>query len=87
MWVPRSWDQEVHFQSTQNATVSGTWYAQSGEYDIRANGASVVFNIGNYICALGEWNQKIGGNANTGTGTINIDPGKAAPTLRPTLVE
>jgi hypothetical protein len=87
MWVPRSWNQEVHFQSNHNATVTGTWYAQGAEYDIRANGPSVVFNIGNYICDLGEWNQKIGGNANTGTGTININPGSAAPTVRPTLVE
>ena len=87
MWVPRTWNQEVHFQSDHNATVSGTWYAQGAEYDIRANGPSVVFNLGNYICDLGEWNQKIGGGANAGTGTINIDPGTAAPTLRPTLVE
>jgi hypothetical protein len=87
MWVPRSWTQEVHFQSNQNATVSGTWYAQGAEYDIRANGPSVVFNIGNYICDTGEWNQKIGGDANTGTGTININPGTSAHTQRPTLVE
>ena len=87
MWVPRTWNQEVHFQSDHNATVSGTWYAQGAEYDVRANGSSVVFNLGNYICDLGEWNQKIGGGANAGTGTINIDPGTAAPTLRPTLVE
>ena len=87
MWVPRSWSQEVHFQDDQNATVSGSWYAQSAEYDIRANGPSVVFNIGNYICDRGEWNQKIGGTATTGTGTININPGTAAPTLRPALVE
>jgi Putative Flp pilus-assembly TadE/G-like len=87
MWVPRTWNQEVHFQSDHNATVSGTWYAQGAEYDIRANGSSVVFNLGNYICALGEWNQKYGGGPTTGTGTININAGKAAPTLRPTLVE
>jgi hypothetical protein len=87
MWVPRTWNQEVHFQSDHNATISGTWYAQGAEYDIRANGPSVVFKLGNYICDLGEWNQKIGGGPTTGTGTINIDPGTAAPTLRPTLVE
>jgi hypothetical protein len=87
MWVPRSWNQEVHFQNTFNTTMSGTWYAQGAEYDIRANAPSAVFNLGNYICSLGEWNQKIGGGPNTGTGTINIDPGTAAPTLRPTLVE
>ena len=87
MWVPRSWNKEVHFQSDHDATVSGTWYAQGAEYDIRANGPSVVFNIGNYICNLGEWNQTYGGNANTGTGTININPGTAAATMRPTLVE
>jgi hypothetical protein len=87
MWVPRSWNQEVHFQSDHNATVSGTWYAQGAEYDIRANGPSVVFNIGNYICDLGEWNQTYGGGPNTGTGTININPGTAAATMRPTLVE
>ena len=87
MWVPRSWNQEVHFQNDRNTTMSGTWYAQHAEYDIRANGPSVVFNLGNYICDLGEWNQKIGGGPNTGTGTINMNPGTAAPTLRPTLVE
>ena len=87
MWVPRSWNQEVHFQSDHNATISGTWYAHGAEYDIRANGPSVVFNLGNYICDLGEWNQKYGGGPLTGTGTINISPGTAAATLRPTLVE
>jgi hypothetical protein len=87
MWVPRSWNQEVHFQSNQNATMSGTWYAQAAEYDVRANGPSVVFNLGNYICDRGEWNQKYGGDANTGTGTINVNPGTAAATQRPTVVE
>jgi hypothetical protein len=87
MWVPRSWNQEVHFQNTFNTTISGTWYAHSAEYDVRANNPKIVFNLGNYICDLGEWNQKYGGTANTGTGTINIDPGSAAPTQRPTLVE
>src|SRR5205814_635465 len=37
MWIPRSWNQEVHFQSDHNATVSGTWYGAGAEYDIRAN--------------------------------------------------
>jgi hypothetical protein len=87
MWVPRSWNQEVHFQSNSNATMSGTWYAQGAEYDIRANAPTAVFSIGNYICDLGEWNQKSGGGPNTGTGTININPGAAAATFRPTLVE
>jgi hypothetical protein len=87
MWVPRTWTGEVHFQDSQNAMVTGTWYAQGAEFDIRANGPSVVFNLGNYICDLGEWNQKYGGNANTGTGTININPGTAATTMRPKLVE
>jgi hypothetical protein len=87
MWVPRSWNQEVHFQDDHNATISGTWYAQGAEYDIRANGPTVVFNLGNYICDLGEWNQKYGGGPNTGTGTININPGKGTATQRPRLVE
>ena len=87
MWVPRTWNGEVHFQDDHNVNITGTWYAQSGEYDVRANGPSVVFNLGNYICDLGEWNQKIGGNAQTGTGTVNINPGTAAPTQRPHLVE
>jgi hypothetical protein len=87
MWVPRTWNQEVHFQSNQSATVSGTWYAQGAEYDVRANAPSAVFNLGNYICNLGEWNQKYGGNANAGTGTININPGSGSPTVRPILVE
>ena len=87
MWVPRSWNQECHFQNDQNVTVSGTWYAQGAEYDIRANAPTAVFHTGNYICDLGEWNQKYGGNANTGTGTIYIDPGTGGATLRPTLVE
>jgi hypothetical protein len=87
MWVPRSWNQEVHFQSTYNTTISGTWYAHHAEFDIRANNPKITFHLGNYICDLGEWNQKYGGSANTGTGTIIIDPGTAAPTQRPTLVE
>jgi hypothetical protein len=46
-----------------------------------------VFNIGNYICDRGEWNQKVGGGPTTGTGTININPGTAAATMPPALVE
>jgi hypothetical protein len=87
MWVPRTFSQEVHFQNTQNTTVSGTWYAAKAEFDIRANAPSAVFNLGNYICDYGEWNQKYGGNANAGTGTINIDPGAGVAVWRPGLVE
>jgi hypothetical protein len=67
-----------------SAPANSDHYTQSFRPELSPN---AVFNIGNYICDLGEWNQKYGGNANTGTGTININPGAAAATWRPTLVE
>jgi hypothetical protein len=73
MWVPRSWNQEVHFQDSYNVTMPGMFYAAGAEYDIRANN-NATFNVGGYVADLGEWNQKYGGGSGTGTGTINISP-------------
>ncbi len=80
-WIVRSQTKEVHIESTFNLNMPGTWYAQGGEFDIRPLAASTVFNIGNYICDQAEWGQ--GGSI----GTININPGSAAPSQRPMLVE
>jgi hypothetical protein len=86
-WVPRSQTSEVHLRSSFNVTMSGTWYAQSGEFDIRPDGASTVFNIGNYICGMAEWGQGYSNSQNKSNGTINMNPGTSSPNLRPTLVE
>ncbi len=86
-WVPRSQTNEVHVESGYNLTMPGTWYAQGGEFDIRPNGASTVFNIGNYICDQAEWGQGYNSSANKSNGTINMNPTTAVANLRPTLVE
>lgn len=86
-WVPRAVTSEVHIISTSNVTMPGTWYAQSGEYDFRPDGASTVFNMGNYICDQAEWCQGYDAATNTSNGTVNMDPTTAAPTQRPRLVE
>ncbi len=77
----------MHIISTANVTMSGTFYAQSGEFDFRPDGSSTVFTAGNYICAEAEWGQGYDNSSNTSNGTINMDPTTAAPTQRPTLVE
>jgi hypothetical protein len=87
LWVPRSRTAEVHVESSFNLTMSGTWYAQSGEFDIRPDGASTVFNTGNYICSMAEWGQGYDSVLNMSNGIINMNPGSSAPNLRPTLVE
>ena len=86
-WVPCAVTSEVHICSTSNVTMPGTWYAQAGEYDFRPDGASTVFNMGNYICDQAEWCQGYDASSNTSNGTINMDPTTAAPTQRPILVE
>ena len=84
-WIPRAQTKEVHIESDHNFTMSGTWYAQGGEFDIRPDGATTTFNIGNYICDQAEWCQGYGGN--TSNGIINMNPTMAASTMRPLLVE
>ena len=84
-WIPRSQVKEVHIESTSNLTMSGTWYAQGGEFDIRPDGAATVFNIGNYICNQAEWGQ--GYSSSKSNGIINMNPGNGAATQRPLLVE
>lgn len=84
-WIPRAQTNEVHIESTFDFTMPGTWYAQAGEYDIRPDGATTTFNIGNYICDQAEWCQGFGGN--NSNGIINMNPSMAASTLRPLLVE
>jgi hypothetical protein len=84
-WVPRSSTSEYHLESAFPVTMSGSFYAQGGEFDFRPDGASTVFNTGNYICAEAEWGQ--GYSQNRSNGIINMNPGTSAPTQRPTLVE
>lgn len=90
IFQPRSDTREVHIESTGPVTISGTMYAQSGEFDIRPDGSTTVFNMGNYICDQAEWAQGYstggpgGGKSN---GIINFNPYTAAPTERPVLVE
>ena len=90
-WISRAQTKEVHIESTSNLTMSGTWYAQGGEYDIRPDGSDTTFNIGNYICDQAEWGQGYSAGTAAGggksNGIININPPGAAPTLRPILVE
>lgn len=89
-WVPRAQTKEIHIETTYNLTISGTFYAQAGEFDFRPDGASVQFNTGNYICDQAEWGQGFstgGPNGGTSNGTININPGSSAPSQRPILVE
>ena len=66
--------------------MSGTFYAQQGEFDFRPDGSDTVFNMGNYICDQMEAGQgySSGGKSN---GQIRLNPGTAASTQRPTLVE
>ncbi|HET6882985.1 MAG TPA: pilus assembly protein TadG-related protein [Pirellulales bacterium] len=84
-WIPRNQTKEVHVESAFSLTMPGTWYAQGGEFDIRPDGSSTVFNIGNYICDQAEWCQGYGGGKSDGI--INMNPATAVATLRPTLVE
>jgi hypothetical protein len=86
-WVPRSSTSEYHLESSYNVTMSGTFYAAGGEFDFRPDGASTVFNTGNYICAEAEWGQGFNSSAGLSNGTISINPGTSAPTQRPVLVE
>jgi hypothetical protein len=87
MWLPRSQTAEAHVESSFKLTMSGTWYGQNAEFDIRPDGASTVFNVGNYICGMAEWGQGFDNSQNQSNGTINMNPGTSAATLRPTLVE
>jgi hypothetical protein len=86
MFLPRSRTSEVHIESTYNLNMPGTWYAHAGEWDIRPDGATTVFNIGNYICDQAEWGQGYSSSGKS-NGIININPPTAAPTQRPGLVE
>lgn len=84
-WIPRAQTKEVHIESTFSLNMPGTWYAQGGEFDIRPDGATTTFNIGNYICDQAEWCQGYGGGKSNGI--INMNPTMAASTMRPLLVE
>ncbi len=77
-WVPRALSAEVHIISTANLTMSGTFYAQAGEFDFRPDGSSTVFTTGNYICDQAEWGQGYDASTNTSNGTINMDPTTSA---------
>ena len=83
----RAYTGEVHTESSYNLTMPGTWYAQGGEYDIRPDGPSTTFNIGNYIADQAEWGQGYDNSQNKSNGIINMNPTTGVPTLRPRLVE
>jgi hypothetical protein len=78
---PRSVTQEIHLRSLNNITMSGTFYAQTGEFDFRPNGTA-VFNMGQYICDQMEACQGDSGTGDNSTGTVILNPGNAAPTQR-----
>ena len=58
IFQPRSDTREVHIESSGPVTISGTLYAQAGEFDLRPNGATTVFNCGNYITVLKQNGRK-----------------------------
>src|SRR5579871_1396830 len=83
---PRDDTQEIHIESISNVKMSGTFYAHSGEFDFRPDGASTTFNMGNYICDQMEAGQGYSSSGKS-NGQINLNPGTAAPSQRPMLVE
>lgn len=85
IFQPRAETKEVHIKASGPVTISGTLYAQAGEFDLRPNGATTVMNCGNYICAQAEWAQGYG--TGKSDGIINLNPGTAAPSKRPQLIE
>jgi hypothetical protein len=87
MWLPRARTDEAHVESSYNLTMSGTWYGQNAEFDIRPDGSNTVFNVGNYICGKAEWGQGFDNSQGLSNGTINMNPGTSAATMRPKLVE
>jgi hypothetical protein len=95
-WQPRSDPMEIHISGSANVSMPGTWYNIGGSYTTGENGGNsstgefdinpatgATFSIGSYICDQAEWFQ---GTGATG-GTLTMNPGTAAPTQRPTLVE
>jgi len=62
-------------------TITGTLYAQQGEFDIRPGKITTIFTMGSYICAQAEWGQ------GAPLGTINFYPSVAVTSTRPMLVE
>jgi hypothetical protein len=86
IWIPRSETDEVHIESSYNLQMEGTFYGQGAEFDIRPDGSTTTFDIGNYICAEAEWGQGFNSNGNS-NGTINMHATTAAPNFRPALVE
>jgi hypothetical protein len=95
-WQPRADAMEIHISGTANVTMPGTFYnvgtsyttgenggnSSTGEFDINPK-TGAVFNFGNYICDQAEWQQGVGGTG----GTLQMNPGSAHATQRPTLVE
>ncbi len=79
-WYPRALSTEVHIESTSNLTMSGTFYAAAGEFDIRPDGASTTFNIGSYIAWQMEAGQGFDNTKNKSNGQINLNPLGGAPT-------
>jgi hypothetical protein len=83
-WENRAKTQELHMESLNNITMSGTFYAQSGEFDFRPDGTS-VYNMGNYICDQMEACQGWNGTGKS-TGTVNLTPTNGAPTTRSVML-
>jgi hypothetical protein len=81
VWQPRTDTQEVHIECSNSITISGTWYAQTGEFDFRPDGADTVYNMGNYICDQMEAGQGYNAKSNKSNGQINLDPTQGAPTV------
>jgi hypothetical protein len=65
----------------------GTCYAQQGEFDFRPDGATTVYNTGNYVCDQAEWGQGFENSKGKSNGILNINPNSSGPTQRPILVE
>lgn len=83
---PRASNLQIHIESRHNVTMTGTFYAQKGSFNLRPDGASTVFTIGTYVAnnieACQGDNQKSLSN-----GQIIINPADGAPTRRPSVVE
>jgi hypothetical protein len=85
LWIPRDHVKEIHISGDGSITMSGTLYAQAGEFDLRPNNSDTEFHFGAYICDQAEWGQGYGSGKSDGT--IYMDATTAAPTQRPILVD
>ena len=82
VFEPRAMSNEIHIITDGSITMLGALYSQAGEFDLRPQLATTVYNFGAYICDQAEWIPP-GGSL----GTLNINPTTSAPTKRPLLIE